>query len=154
MSTIADLIARIEADQRAMLKSPHTKRMRADLEAAAEHHRKLMDQFELSPVMQRMMAEADAMAKKAEEFARQFEIPAGLLALREDILRAAEEHNNAMKFREDILAMTKAQPIVEYPMVPARELLPPARFESQLEPLPKRTIVRREVKRKIGFKNE
>lgn len=138
MSTIVELIERIEADRRAMLANPHMQHITSAIDEAARTQRQLLEGLKVPPMIQ--------------------QVAENLRALREDLLRRQEAHERAERFIESLKA-------------PARPVLPPARHDyidpmwltfpkdphihvrrqQEPEPLPKRTIVRPEVKRKIGF---
>lgn len=156
MSTIADLIARIEADQRALTENLPMKRMIEEMQATAKAHEKLIAMFEPSPAAKRMMEEMEAFAKCEEKLLKQFELAPGLQCL---IAEAEEMNAQAEKWRKHheeiakIAASFKTSHQSAAPDLPyiAPRVEPVIHIAPAPEPLPKRTIVRKQLKRTIGF---
>ncbi len=127
MSTIASLIEQIERDRKAVESTPAFQAMKAAIEDAAKTQRESLVTFRVAE---------------------------NLTNLRAELLREAEANKNFMNIREQIVKLATAQVArPDYPHIPERNyyFAPPVATAPVEEELPRRTIVRKEVKRKIGF---
>lgn len=143
MSTIVVLIERIEAERRAMLVNPHVQNIVSAVDEPARQQREFMENLGV-PLMVQRVAE-------------------NMRVLREDLLRQQEDRERALRLMDSL--RTLARPVEPQVFrhdhfIEPRMMMPPrdphihARRQQEPEPLPKRTIVRPEVKRKIGFSND